>query len=115
MFVFKIRHNLDNLEFYNRFSKIFKNYVPWLSLNTLRAGATSVAFHKRRVPSAEQDNKRWCAALYAKPQTASVCPSRGPLKTEGSTQNSKNAKSGGKKQVIIVLRFQRKQKHLIIV
>lgn len=54
------------------------------SLSTARAGEVVLASHSLTVPSAEQDRRRWCALLYTKPQTESVCPHSAPRSTEGS-------------------------------
>lgn len=61
--------------------------VKWVllfSLNTARAGEVLLASHSLTVPSAEQERRRWCALLYTKPQTESVCPHNSPRSTDGS-------------------------------
>ncbi|TNN62653.1 hypothetical protein EYF80_027094 [Liparis tanakae] len=54
------------------------------SLNTARAGDVVLASHSLTVPSAEQERRRWCALLYTKPQTESVCPHSAPRSIDGS-------------------------------
>lgn len=43
-----------------------------------------LASHSLTVPSAEQERRRWCALLYTKPQTESVCPHNSPRSIDGS-------------------------------
>lgn len=43
-----------------------------------------LASHSLTVPSAEQERRRWCALLYTKPQTESVCPHKAPRSIDGS-------------------------------
>lgn len=62
---------------------IFKS-VLLSSLNTARAGEVVLASHSLTVPSAEQERRRWCALLYTKPQTESVCPHIAPRSIDGS-------------------------------
>lgn len=54
------------------------------SLNTARAGEVVLASHSLTVPSPEQERRRWCALLYTKPQTESVCPHNSPRSIDGS-------------------------------
>lgn len=59
----------------------------WLllsSLSTASAGEVVLASHSLTVPSAEQERRRWCALLYTKPQTESVCPHNAPRSIDGS-------------------------------
>lgn len=54
------------------------------SLSTAREGEVVLASHSLTVPSAEQERRRWCALLYTKPQTESVCPHNAPRSIDGS-------------------------------
>lgn len=60
------------------------------SLNTARAGEVVLASHSLTVPSAEQERRRWCALLYTKPQTESVCPHNAPRSIDGSATENTN-------------------------
>lgn len=53
-----------------------------------------MASHSLTVPSAEQERRRWCALLYTKPQTESVCPNNVPRRIDGSvSENTRRPKS----------------------
>lgn len=54
------------------------------SLNTASEGEVVLASHSLTVPSAEQERRRWCALLYTRPHTESVCPLSSPRSTDGS-------------------------------
>lgn len=56
------------------------------SLSTASAGEVVLASHSLTVPSAEQERRRWCALLYTKPQTESVCPHNAPRSIDGSAR-----------------------------
>lgn len=78
------------------------------SLNTARAGEVVLASHSLTVPSAEQERRRWCALLYTKPQTESVCPHNAPRSIDGSATENTN-KVNYSVLIWKILRF--KQKH----
>ncbi len=52
-----------------------------------------LASHSLTVPSAEQERRRWCALLYTKPQTESVCPHNSPRSIDGSITGKTNKQS----------------------
>lgn len=84
---FRIRHfTKDSVR------KRRKRYVPWLSLNTLRAGATSVVFHNRRAICWTGQQTLVCCTVGQAPDCIRVAQERG-LKTEGSTTARMQGKS----------------------